>query len=192
MKIKRIQDYYDQIQEMYPDVPMHDIKKILQFGWKSLYLHNSYGGDVIIRDENVFIYFGSLMKDSIKWFTYYKRKLATKIKVLFLRRNKNIPWDGYYYFAINKKEEQKYFDSIKKRGRPKKWFTFGPIILYKIKEECIVREAECGLIFRVPYGADLGLHIFKRKFKTDSAEVILQRSNKFKDLLITNNEYEYV
>jgi hypothetical protein len=90
---------------MYPDVPMHDIKKILQFGWKSLYLHNSYGGDVIIRDENVFIYFGNLMKDSIKWFTYYKRKLATKIKVLFLRRNKNIPWDGYYYFAINKKEE---------------------------------------------------------------------------------------
>ena len=38
---------------MYPDVPMHDIKKILQFGWKSLYLHNSYGGDTLIKDNDL-------------------------------------------------------------------------------------------------------------------------------------------
>jgi hypothetical protein len=105
MQLKTINDYYEDVRKLWPRLPEKDIKRILNFGFKSLYLHNSYGGDVIIRDENVFIYFGNLMKDSIKWFTYYKRKLATKIKVLFLRRNKNIPWDGYYYFAINKKEE---------------------------------------------------------------------------------------
>lgn len=192
MKIKRIQDYYDQIQEMYPDVPMTDIKRILQFGWKSLYLHSSYGGDVIVKDDSFFCYFGNLMKDSLKWFNYYKKKLGIKISVLFKRRNKGIPWDGYYYFAIDKQAEARYWASISKRGRPKKWFTFGPIILYKIKEECIVREAEKCIIFRVPYPADLGYHLFKRKLKTDKAEIVLRRDNKFKDLLITNNEYEYI
>jgi len=42
------------------------------------------------------------MKDSLKWFTYYKKKLGIKISVLFKRRNKGIPWDGYYYFALDK------------------------------------------------------------------------------------------
>ncbi len=193
MEIKHIQDYYSQIIKKYPDVPVSDIKKILNFGWKSLYQHNSYGGDVIVRDNSTFIYFGRLKRDSLKWFNYYKKKLATKVSILFRRRNRNIPWDGYYYFALNTTQEKEYFNQIKNKGRPKKWFTFGPILLYKIKEECLIRESGKVAIFRVPMVADLGLHLFKRKFKTDQAELILQRDPlQFKDILVTSNNYEYV
>lgn len=192
MQLKTIKDYYDQIQEMYPEVPMSDIKKILNFGWKSLYLHNSYGGDVLIKDDSTFIYFGRLMRNSINWFVYYKKKLSIKIKVLFKRRTRNIPWDGYYYFALNNAQAKEYWAQIKPKGRPKKWFTFGPIVLYKIKEECLVREAPKQLFFRVPFVEDLGWHLFKRKFKTKDAEVILEKENNFKDILVANNNYEYV
>lgn len=192
MEIKHIQDYYNEIQKKYPDVPMSDIKKILNFGWKSLYQHNSYGGDVCITDNSTFIYFGRLMCNPIKWFLYYQKKLAIKIRVLFKRRNRNVPWDGYYYFALTKGQEEEYWKQVNRRGRPKKWFTFGPIVLYKIKEECIAREARKRIFFRVPFAADLGYHIFKREFTTDSAEIVLVRDNKFKDLLVTNNNYEYV
>ena len=192
MKIKKIDDYYEQMYEKYPNVPKQDIRRILQFGWKSLYLHNSYGGDVIIRDQSTFIYFGRLMKSPLSWFNYYKRKLSIKVAVLFKRRNKDKPWNGCYYFGLSKTQGEEYFAQIHRRGRKKKYFTFGPIILYKIKEECITREADKPYIFEVAMNADLGYHIFKRSFRTGDSKLILTRDGTFQDLLIANNNYEYV
>jgi hypothetical protein len=40
--------------------------------------------------------------------------------------------------------------------------------------------------------ADLGYHIFKRSFKTGDSKLILTRDGTFQDLLIANNNYEYV
>ena len=39
---KTIQDYYEAIAAEYPEIPIQDIKRILQYGWKSLYLHNRW------------------------------------------------------------------------------------------------------------------------------------------------------
>ena len=44
----KISDYYPQIYKQFPKVPQEDIKRILTFAWKSVYLHNSYGGDLLI------------------------------------------------------------------------------------------------------------------------------------------------
>lgn len=192
MTIKRIEDYLDQIQELYPNVPKSDLKKILNFGWKSLYLHNSYGGDVVIKDQNFFAYFGRLMNNSLSWFAYYKKKLATKILILFKRHQKGCSFDGYYYFALTPPQLKDYYSQQKGRGRKRSYYTFKNIILYKCKEECIVREAEKPYLFRVRIVADIGWHIFKREFKTKYAEFITERSNKLKDILVTNNNYEYV
>ena len=73
MQLKTIQDYYEEMYKLYPNVPKSDIKKILQFGWKSLYLHNSYGGDTLIMQKGFWFYCGQLMNDSIKYFEYYKK-----------------------------------------------------------------------------------------------------------------------
>ena len=72
----------------FPGVPKRDIIKILQYGWKQVYLLNSYGGDVVMTSNDGFwVYFGKMTNDSIKHYNYYKYKLALKIRVLFKRKN---------------------------------------------------------------------------------------------------------
>ena len=56
----------------FPTVPMSDIKKILQAGWKSLYLINSYGGDVLITRGNFWFLSGRLFIDGLKFYNYYR------------------------------------------------------------------------------------------------------------------------
>jgi hypothetical protein len=106
MEIKQVKDYYEPMYEKYPDVPKEDIRRILNYGWKSLYLHNTYGGDTIIKDSNFWFYIGNLKKSSLKYFNYYIKKLIIKIKVLYKRLK--IEWDGYYYFALNDKQYEDY------------------------------------------------------------------------------------
>ena len=102
MVLKTIQDYYDQICAEYPNIPKSDIKRILQYGWKSLYLHNSYGGDTLINRNGFWFYCGQLMNDSLKYFEYYKNKMRIKLRIMYKR--KHIPWDGYYYFALTQNQ----------------------------------------------------------------------------------------
>ena len=60
MQLKEIKDYYESLCEKFPDVPEKDIKRILNYGWKSLYLHNLYGGDTLITDDSLWCYIGHL------------------------------------------------------------------------------------------------------------------------------------
>jgi hypothetical protein len=69
-------------------------------------LLNSYGGDLIIKDNDFWSYIGTLTNNSVKYFHYYKNKLTIRMRVLHKR--KNIPWDGYYYFALSDDQYQNY------------------------------------------------------------------------------------
>ena len=82
---KTIQDYYETLAKEYPNIPIQDIKRICQYGWKSLYLHNSYGGDVLLRRKDFWFYSGKLMNDSIKFFDYYARKMKIKLRIFYKR-----------------------------------------------------------------------------------------------------------
>ena len=74
------------------------------------------------------------MKDSLKWFDYYKRKMRTKLRVMYKR--KQIKWDGYYYFALSKDQYEKYLAQTHTgKGRPKKNFLFEKVYMYKIFEQ---------------------------------------------------------
>lgn len=189
MQVKRIQDYYDELYQRFPDVDKKDIKKIINFGWKSLYLHNSYGGDVLIRDNNFWAYFGNLTTDSLKHFNRYVLKLCIKLRVLYKR--KKFIWDGYYYFALTEDQYKNYTSQKHQRGRPRKYFQFGNVFLYKIFDECKVNEHALKYIFRISGKPDLGFKYYAKNLITDSAELILTRDPlKLKDILVTNNEYE--
>ncbi len=190
MQVKTIKDYYEIIYSKFPEVSKQDIKRILNYGWKSLYLHNSYGGDVFLSDKNLWCYIGFLKRNSLQYFAYYKRKLRIKIRVLY--RRKKIPWDGYYYFALTEKQYENYLAQMNKRGRKRKKFNYGNIILYKIKEECKVIGSNRKYIFRVPYLSDFGFAFYKPDFTTDKAELIETRDiQKFKDILVSNNKQEF-
>lgn len=188
---KHLQDYYEQIYQIFPDISKVDINRILNFSWKSLYLHNSYGGDTVISGDKFWCYIGNLQKDPLKHFYYYIRKLTVKLRVLYKR--KKIPWDGYYYFALSKSQYQKYQEQKNKRGRPRKNFAFGSIYLYQILDECKINEHYKQYIFRVPFISLLKTKQFVRDFQSSNAELIIQRSPlKFKDILVNNNEYEFL
>lgn len=191
MEIKTIKDYYKQLKEQFPDVSENDIKKICSFGWKSLYLHNSYGGDVCINDSNFWCYIGHLKKNSLDYYNYYRKKLALKIRVLYKR--KKIQWDGYYYFALTDNQYQEYLNSKNKRGRPKKNFTFSKIFMYQILDECKISESDKKYIFRIPYISKIKMKFFVWEITTSKAELIIERNPlKFEDILTYYNEYEFI
>lgn len=186
---KVLKDYLEQMYLIFPAVPKQDIDRILNFAWKSLYLHNSYGGDTIITDKELWFYIGNLKKDSLKHFYYYIRKLTVKLRVLYKR--KNTEWDGYYYFALSDSQYNRFLSQKNKRGRPKKYFNFGTIDLYQILDECKINEYNKKYIFRIPTLTRLKTKQYIRELITDKAELIITRDTlKFKDILVDENEYE--
>lgn len=188
---KTIQDYYELIFEKYPTISKRDIKRILQFGLKSLYLHNSYGGDVLINRNNFWFYCGQLMNNSLKYFNYYKRKMGVKLRVLFKR--KKIEWDNYYYFGLNENQYNEYLSQKQKRGRPRKNFTFSKVFLYKIYDECNILESNSVAIFKIESVIDLGFKIYKEKLITDKAQLVCEKSPlKFDDILLSKYEYQFI
>ena len=188
---KIINDYYDQIYEMFPTISKQDINRILKFSWKSLYLHNSYGGDTLITDKEIWMYIGNLRIKPLDHFYYYIKKLCIKLRVLYNRRK--IPWDGYYYFALDYKQYQSYLQQKKKTGRPRKHFKFTNVFLYQILDECKVREFDKRYIFRIPYASKLKMKNYVQDFNASNIELILEREPlKFKDIIVWNNEYEFL
>lgn len=177
MKIKTISDYIDIVHEKFPEVPKEDIKRILSFGWKSIYLHNMYGGDTILKDDIInkyLFYIGDLTFNSLKHFHYYIKKMTVKLRVLF---NRAKVWDGYYYFGLTKNQYDNYLNQYNKKGRKKKKFKFGSVKLYKILEECKVQEYNKEYFFRVPF-IDVGFTILENDYETDKAEYLFYRECK--------------
>ena len=188
---KTLKDYYDAIQAKFPKIPATDLHKILNFGWKSLYLINSYGGDVLIKDSGFWFYIGELRNDSLAHFEYYKKKLRNKMRVMYNR--KKIPWDGYYYFGLSEERYAEYVNSKKRRGRPRKYYEFGNVILYKMWDECSIAESGLKYFFKIPYPIDMGFTFYTDNLKTKEAEFILEREPlKFSDILVFNNDYDFI
>lgn len=190
-KDKTLKDYYEIMYDKFPSISKIDMRRILNYGWKSIYLHNSYGGDIIIRDKDIWCYIGFLKSDSLKHFLYYIKKLSLKLRVLY--RRKKIQWDGYYYFALTKSQYDLIINTKSKKGRPRKKHTFKNVMLYQISDECRISEFGKQYIFRIPYVDTIKYKFFLKQLITDKAELIQVRDPlKFKDILINDYEYEFL
>lgn len=191
MQVKSVKDYYEEMYQLFPEVSKRDIQRILNYGFKALYLHNSYGGDTLIQDSDFWCYIGTLRNDSLKHFHYYISKLAIKLRVLYKR--KKIKWDGYYYFALTDSQYESVLKQQKSKGRKRKYFNYGNQVLYKILDECKIKESGRKYIYRIPYISELGFSFYKENLLSDKAELIITRdTQKFKDILVTNQEYEFL
>lgn len=188
MRVKTVNDYYEQLYEKFPNVPKSDIKRIMQYGLKSFYLHNSYGADVSLQHKTFWMYCGKLMKDSLKFFYYYRKKLKTKLRILYKRNQ--IEWDGYYYFTLTFRQYDDYLAQIKHTGRPRKKFQFKNIVLHKIYEECFLELAPKA-IFRIPMHFDVGFSYYYKDIITDKAELLTDNVPvKMKSILVSNRDYK--
>lgn len=182
-----ISDYFPQIQQLFPSILKEDIKRILIFAWKSVYLHNSYGGDLLISNNSSWCYIGDLKSNALQHFKYYIKKLIVKIRVNYKR--KKIPYNGYCYFALSENQYQQYLQQKNKKGRPKKWFDFGTVLLYEILDECKLNEYYKQYIFKTQYIASAGIKHLVKDFKAQAELIEIRNPLKFKDILVNNNEY---
>lgn len=188
---KKVEDYCQDLKNIYPKVSLSDLKRIVSFGWRNLYLLLSYGGDVCISDQTQWYYFGNLRKDSIKFFNDYVRKLSLKIRILYKR--KKIEWDNYYYFALTDQQYAQYCSQKNTKGRPKRKFKFENIMMYQIFDECKVSEHEKKYIFKIFYPYPINYKFYKKSAVFTDPELVIEREPlKFKDVLIQENKYDVI
>lgn len=186
MKIKNINDYVDKVHEIYPELSKQEIKKILVYGWKMILQYVSFGNDVSIMSNKFFFFIGNIPVSALAVFNNYCYKLAKRIQYMF-RRTKS-KWDGYYYFA---RTENQYMEYLKQNK--KKYKTFQNVILFKLLEECKIKEHSKPYIFRLSEDKTSWFQKFYKQIKTDKAELIIQRDPlKMKDLLTSKNKFKYI
>lgn len=186
MKITTVNDYVDDVWKEYPELSREEVKRILVYGWKMILQYVSFGNDISILSQKFFFFIGKIPVSALAAFNTYCYKLAKRIQYMF-RRTK-AKWDGYYYFARN---DNQYEDYIKQNKR--KYKVFQNVMLYKLLEECKIKEHSKSFIFRLSEDKTAWFQKFYKEIKTDKAELIIQRDPlKMKDLLTSENKFKYI
>ena len=179
--LKKLQDYLPEIEKMFPTIPKQDIRRCVNYGWQMFYYYNLSGCDVIAIDQSkdLWFYCGNLYDNSIKYFDYYRKKLQRKLRLLHHR--KRIPWDGYYYTAVNKQ-------NLRKIGN----YELKNQTIFRLLEEAKLYYNNGKYFIRFKYPENVGYSRFKTKYTARNAEVVYTREKPltFKDILYYNNDYK--
>ncbi len=177
MVTKTISDYYEIVEEHFPELRKKEVEKIMRFGWRTLYYHILRGGDIHIYNPKgeykLMAHFGILGYMSKFLYTYWIKKLARKLRINYRKfRHK---YDGYYYFGLC----EKHYDLYKEQKyKSRKYYNFDfPVKMYRSWEECQVQYQNFKYFFRFKSLYDLGPTIFKMSMKTDKAEFFCKLDN---------------
>ena len=54
MKEKEISDYYEKLYEKFPNVPKADIRRIVNYGWRLIYILTLSGIDIKLNNSSFF------------------------------------------------------------------------------------------------------------------------------------------
>ena len=186
MKIKKINDYVDSVHEKFPELSRDEVKKILVYGWKMILQYVRAGNDVSMITNKEFMFIGQIPQSGLAVFNNYCYKLSKRIAYMFQRTKSK--WDGYYYFA---RTENQYLDYLTQNKR--KYKVFKNVFLYKLLEECKIKEHSCNYIFRLSEDRTSWMQKFYPEIKTDKAELIIQRDAlNMQDILVSENKFKYI
>lgn len=186
MRITKVDDYVDIVYEKHPELSKEEIKRILVYGWKMILQYINSGNDISIISPRFFFFIGIIPSSALAVFNNYCYKLAKRIQYMFKRTKSE--WDGYYYFA---RSENQYLDYLKQDK--KKYKIFQNVGLYKLLEQCKIKEHSSPYIFRLSESKTDKLYKYYSEIKTNKAELIIQRDPlKMKDLLTSQNKFKYI
>lgn len=186
MKITTINDYVDAVWELHPELSREEVKRILVYGWKMILQYVSFGNDIQILSRKFFFFIGKIPVSALAAFNTYCYKLAKRIQYMFKRTKSD--WDGCYYFA---RTEDQYIDYLKQSNR--KYKIFKNVLLYKLLDECKIKEHQREYIFRLSESKTAWFQKFYKEIKTDKAELIIQRDPlKMQDILVSKNKFKYL
>ena len=186
-----IYDYIPQIKEKFPYLAESDIKLILNYGWRLIYLANLAGCDTLVTSTSnkFWFYIGNLTKSPLLHFNYYKRQLIRKMQ--FIYRRIKPEWDGYYYTALSSEEANKLL--FKGKGRKKINYIFNNKYIFKYKDACKLYYSAFPYIIKFQYIIDIGFKRFYSKLRISNPEIVeIKESSTFKDILVDNNEYDLI
>lgn len=186
MTIKKTDDYVERMHKKFPEVSQRDLKKILNYCWKMIYLYNTRGLDTLVKYPDLIFYIGKLRNSSLDHFKYYIHKLKKRIRYMFQRTKSE--WDGYYYFTLT---ENQYLNYLKQGNRKIK--TFKNVVAFKLLEECKVSEWRKKYIFRYKDTITSKYTKYYPELKLKDAELIIQRDPlNMQDLMVSMNKYKYI
>lgn len=186
-----IEDYIPQIKEKFPYLTESDIRLILKYGWRLIYLANLAGCDTLITSTSnkFWFYIGNLTKNPLRHFNYYRKQLIRKIQ--FIYRRLKPEWDGSYYTALSE-EEAKDLTTIRK-GKKKQNYIFNNKCIFKYKDACKLYYSTFPYIIKFYYIVDVGFKRYYKILKIKNPEIVeIKNSSTFKDILVDNNEYELI
>ena len=186
MKLTKIDDYVDAVWEKHPELSREEIKRILVYGWKMILQYKSFGNDIQILTNKFFFFIGQIPVSALAAFNTYCYKLAKRIQYMFIRTKSK--WDGYYYFARTEKQYIDYLNQNKKKNK-----IFQNVVLFKLLEECKIKEHDKPYIFRLSEDKTAWFQKYYKEIKTNKAELIIQRDPlKMRDLLVSENKFKYI
>ncbi len=192
--MKTIEDYYEQMYELFPTLPKEDVRKIMRYGWSNLMRALSWGCDINLTNGSSFhFHVGLLFKHSLTWGKVYILKLARKFR--FIAKLKDIPWDGYYYFTLSPERHEKILNQLKKDGtlHKKKKINYENIMVYKLKDEAILRSIGQPYLYRMKRMLDIGnIFYFPEVFDKNKIEFMykIELPPTITSRLVTNYKYE--
>ena len=163
--IKRIDDYVDQLHEIYPEMSKKDILKILKMGFHFYRKLITIGCGVNIGSNEMAT---RTQKVGVKDKLAYKENLAArKARVKWNRSDKE--FDGYYYFALGKNQ---FAELDQEKLKKKCKLKFKHIWLFKSAEECWLRHSYKDHFFKLRYPVDCGFFMYKDEFVTNDYEYL--------------------
>lgn len=179
--------YMPELQKEFPYLCKSDIRTIVNYGWRYIYIAILFGCDIQIVSTSYkfWFYIGKLGKDPLKHYAYYKRKLVRKMMFIFRKQHKN--WDGYYYIPLTNED----LEIFKPRGRKRTNFVFYDKLCFKFSDVCAIYYTGKSKLLRFKALVDRGFIYRSKKLKLKSPELIeIEPIRNFQDLLVNNRDYE--
>lgn len=173
MQFKNIDDYVDKVSEKFPTIPKKSIRRIIEFGSRSFYMHNYYGGDVLLKSPYFTLYCGRMFSNNLAFYAYWKLKFQIKYRFTYARKKPK--YSGYYYFGLTEDAYKEYLNQFQSKSKRRKKVIFKDIYLYKILDECVLFRQHKHF-FKVPVAEEGTFCIHVDELETRNYEYLGKRS----------------
>lgn len=192
-KVKSTRDFVDIVSKKYPLIKRNELFYIMRFGFGAISRIISYEGDVLIKSRQFIFQTGIIFRNPTAMIPYVKKKLTTKIHVMY--RRLRYVWDGYCYFGIPISK----YKLLKSDIETHKTIDFGKVQLFKCYDEAYLNNISNSAILKVKAGDENTRFFNYQVLISNSAECVditsqaslnsLQYNNRHFQTLLRSSEY---
>lgn len=139
--------YFDKIQEKFPELSEKQIKEIVYYGVRALFMMTYYNVDIKCQQGEFFAYFGEILQNKDDYKKYRVLKKTALYRMLYSRAK--TPYSGKYYFMLSKELHEK----MPKKKKGGDW-PIGMVRAYKIQEEAQLHDGT--YLYEFDWPEDMG------------------------------------